>query len=211
MTIRVMITDDHPVILGALERLFERSRDCEIVGTCNDGRECLRLVRARRPDVLVLDLSMPNVSGLTVLEQLRGEPHAPRVVLWTAGFDQDEVLRAVRLGANAVVLKQSPAEELVEIVRRVHTDGGAVDEESVVRAVQQLASENEGERRPAKLTERQVEIARLASRGLSNKEIASLLNIGVETVKTHLRHAFEKLGVSNRVELGNAAKKKGIF
>jgi DNA-binding NarL/FixJ family response regulator len=209
MKIRLLLTDDHPVILDALERVFESARDFELVGSCSEGTECLRLIRLRRPDVVVMDLSMPGTSGIEVLEELRVEPDPPRVILWTAGFDEDEVIHAVKLGANAVVLKQSPLDELVEVVRRVHSGDGSTDEESVLRAVQSLSLDDE-KRDAGPLSGRQVEVARMASLGMRNKEIAALLCISTETVKSHLQNAYAKLGVKNRTELGRVVDKRGI-
>ncbi|HUO84172.1 MAG TPA: response regulator transcription factor [Thermoanaerobaculia bacterium] len=209
--VRIVVADDHPVILDALTTICERERELEVVASCTGGRECLDAVRRHRPDIVILDLSMSGTGGLDVLAELREEMSSPKVIVWTAGFDRDEVVQAIRLGASSIVLKQMPPEELVSTIRRVHSGEVRVDADAIERSLEMLAANDPSEPQHPKLSDREAEVARFACQGLSNKEISALLRIGVSTVKTHLEHVYFKLGVTNRVELGNLARKEALF
>lgn len=205
--IRLLLADDHPIVLDGLEQLFRLEEDCEVVGRCRDGGETLRQLRALDPDVLVLDVRMPRGDGLEVLRTLAGDGLATRVVLLTAAIDDEDLITALRLGAQGVVLKEAAPERLVDAVRRVAA-GGQWLEASLVGRLGRSLRQAPPEEDP--LTPREREIVQSVVRGLRNREIAEQLHITEGTVKIHLHHIYEKLRVKGRVELILLAQERGL-
>jgi DNA-binding NarL/FixJ family response regulator len=207
VVIRLLLADDHPIVLDGLEQLFRLEPDCQVVGRSRDGAETLRLLRALLPDVLVLDVRMPRGDGIEVLRAVAGESLPTRVVLLTAAIDDDELLAALRLGAQGVVLKEAAPERLVDAVRRVAA-GGQWLEASLVGRLGRSLRQPPMEEDP--LTPREREILQGVVRGLRNREIAEHLHITEGTVKIHLHHIYEKLRVKGRVELVLTAQERGL-
>lgn len=208
-SIRIAIADDHPIVLDGLEQLFRLEDEFIIVARCADGQQALEAVAEFRPDVLILDLRMPQRSGLGVLRQMKQMAAETRVVVLTAALEEDEVLEAIRLGVRGVVLKEMAPRLLVQCVRKVAAGGQWLEKESVSRALDRML------RRSApsvagSLTPRELEVVRLVSEGLRNKEIAERLLISEGTVKIHLHSIYEKLQVSGRVELSVYARDRGL-
>jgi DNA-binding NarL/FixJ family response regulator len=210
MTIRLVLADDHPIVLDGLLRLFEPEPDIEVVARCGDGEAALRAVREHRPDVLVLDLRMPRLDGMGLLRRLAGERLGGRTVLLTAELGEDELLEAVRLGVRGVVLKEMAPDLLVRCVRTVHAGGQWLEQPVTGRALERLIARETARPQLKHLTPREVELVRLANDGLRNKEIAARLGLTEGTVKFHLHRVYEKLGVASRVELLNRAREHGI-
>lgn len=211
MTIRLVLADDHRIILEGLEQLFRREKDFEVLGTATNGEDALAAVRTHRPDVLVLDIRMPRGDGLWVLKQVHTEKIPTRVVLLTATLDEDEVLDAMQSGVAGLVLKEAAAVNLVETVRRVHRGERALEPTLVNRALDRLAQREEARKIVEVLSRRETEVVKMVAAGLRNKEIATRLSIGEGTVKTHLHTIYEKLGVHGRVELTMYALERGIL
>jgi two-component system nitrate/nitrite response regulator NarL len=211
MTIRIVLADDHRIILEGLEQLFRREKDFEIVATATNGEDTLAAVREHHPDVLVLDIRMPRGDGLWVLKQVHTEKLPTRVVLLTATLDEDEMLDAMQSGVAGLVLKEAAAVNLVETVRRVHRGERALEPSVVDRALDRLAQREEAKKIVELLSRRETEIVKMVASGLRNKEIANKLSIGEGTVKTHLHTIYEKLGVHGRVELMMYALERGIL
>jgi DNA-binding NarL/FixJ family response regulator len=210
MTIRLVLADDHPLILDGLGALFSADGGFEVAARCRDGEAALRAVREHRPDVLVLDLRMPRLDGVGVLRALREEGDPTRVVVLTAAVDEDEAVEAIRLGVRGMVLKEMAPEMLVRCVRRVSEGGEWLERESVGRALDKMIRRGEAAKEAASvLTARELEVVRLVAAGLRNKEIADRLSIGEGTVKIHLHRVYEKLGVDGRVPLANLAHDRG--
>jgi DNA-binding NarL/FixJ family response regulator len=202
--IRVVIADDHPLIADALAHILESTPGFELLARCATGDEALATVRKMRPDVAILDLRMPGLTGLEVLRELRGEGSATRVVLLTADISDEETLEAVRLGVGGVVLKGSPSQQLLHAVRTVAAGGSVVDEQSIRGALDRMLRREAGVAEVRRLlTAREIEIVKMVATGLRNKEIADKLSISESTVKIHLHSVYQKLGVSGRVELSN--------
>lgn len=211
MSIRLVLSDDHPIVLDGLELLFGLEGDFEIVARCRDGFETLEAVREHTPDVLVLDVRLPGKDGLEVLRELRDEEAATRVVLLTAALGERELRDAVRLGAGGVVLKEMAPQLLVEAVRAVHGGGSWLEAGSVGPALRQLAEREAGARQLAEqLTPRELEIVRMVASGLRNKAIGERLFISEGTVKIHLHNIYRKLAVSGRLELAVYAQRRGL-
>lgn len=207
--IRLLLADDHPIVLDGLEQLFRFEEDCTVVGRCRDGIETLRRLHELRPDVLVLDVRMPRGDGLEVLRAIAAEESPTRVVLLTAAIDDDELLAAIRGGAQGVVLKEAAPERLVEAVRTVASGGSWLEPGLVGRALGRVVAVAAAEE-DKPLTPREREIVSSVARGLRNREIAEQLHITEGTVKIHLHHIYEKLRVKGRVELVLLAQQRGL-
>jgi two-component system, NarL family, nitrate/nitrite response regulator NarL len=209
--IRLVLVDDHPIILHGLQRLFEHEADIEVVRTCTKIDEAVDAVRAFAPDVLVLDLKMQDGHGLDVMRALKAEGRGCPTVILTAAMHDDELTDAMALGVAGIVLKESPPASVVDCVRDVHRGERRIDLETLTRAVEHRRPRPHasGERTPP-LTPRETEIVRLVAQGLRNKELAQRLSITEGTVKIHLHNIYDKLGVDGRLELVLSAQQKGL-
>ena len=203
--IRILIADDHPLVRDGLQTLLATQSDFIVVGTASDGTEALRLAAALAPDVLLLDLSMPGLSGLDVMREMKKADGAIgcRTILLTAAFNRSDITRALQHGARGVVLKNAPMDLLYKSIRKVHEGELWVDRETMGAVVDTLVA-SDGQPPPASrfgLTPRERDVLRLVVEGDSNKSIAQRLAVGEDTVKHHLTSIFDKTGVSNRLEL----------
>lgn len=211
MPISLVLADDHPIVLRGLEGLFEAETDLQVVATCVDGAEALASVRTHRPDVVVLDLKMPRLDGLQVLQAMHREGLNARVILLTAEADDDQLLTCLRLGVKGFMLKEQASAQLVNCVRRVMAGGQCIDTRISERALDALLRREDAAKGAAgDLTPREAELVRLVARGLRNRDIAARLAIGEGTVKAHLHNVFRKLGVETRVELTLYAQEHGL-
>ena len=211
MPISVVLADDHPLVLDALENVFRLQEDIVVRARCGDGVEALRAVREHRPDVLVLDIRMPGMDGLALIRELKKEKLPTQVVLLTAALDEEEVLAAIRLGVKGVVLKEMAPRLLVQCVRTVHAGGDWLEKQSVRLALDKLLRREAGTRETGRiLTPREIEIVHMVAGGLRNKEIAAKLHVNEGTVKLHLHHIYTKLGVNSRVALTLYAQDRGL-
>ena len=211
MPISVVLADDHPLVLDGLESLFRVERDIVVVSRCRDGAAALRAVREHRPDVLVLDIRMPQADGLSVLRTMKEEGLESRVVVFTAAVDEDEVVEAIHLGVSGVVLKEMAPESLVLCVRHVHAGGEWLERRSASRALDMMRKREAGASTMASLlTPRELEVVRLVVQGLRNKEIAKRLLVSEGTVKIHLHNTYDKLKVEGRMALSVYARERGL-
>ena len=212
MAIRLVLADDHPLILVALAHLFSPAEGFEVVASCTGGVEALKAVRQHRPDVLILDLEMPGKGGLDVLRELAGEKLPMRTVLLAEAIDDQDMLEALRLEVGGVVLKEMPASSVVLCVRKILAGEPWLETRSASRALGKLMRREKGAREAAGvLTARELEVVRLVSRGLRNREIAARLSISDNTVKVHLSHVYAKLGVNGRLALLRRAEDRGYL
>lgn len=202
MPIRLVLADDHPIVLDGLENLFHLEPDLQVVARCVNGEECLTAVRRHQPDVLVLDIRMPRKDGLAVLRELHRERQPSKVVLLAAELEEDEVLEALRLGVRGMVLKELAPQMVVQCVRKVYAGEQWLEKHAFSRALDTLLRREAGEREAATLlTPRELEMVGMVARGLRNKEMSERLAISEGTVKIHLHHIYKKLQVENRVDL----------
>jgi len=209
--IRLVLADDHPIVLNGLAQLFQLEADFEVLALCPDGEQALQAVRQHRPDLLILDLKMPVKDGLAVLREIRAEGASPHVILLTAALDDSEVFEAVRLGVDGVVLKETAPDVLLRAVRQVNAGGQWLEKRSVGQALQRTFDREADARGVAAvLTPRELEIARMVASGLRNKEISDRLHISEGTVKIHLHNIYDKLKVPGRLELAFYLQKKGL-
>jgi two-component system response regulator DesR len=197
--IRIVIAEDQAMVLGALAALLEIESDLQVIGRARDGEEALALCREKRPDVLLTDIEMPKMTGLELAHGLRAEKLPTRVIILTTFARGGYLRRALESGASGYLLKDSPAEQLANAVRRVHAGGRAVDPE--------LAAEAWSE--PDPLTDRERQVLRLAGDGLTSADIAGSLHLSEGTVRNYLSEAINKIGAGNRVEASRIAREKG--
>jgi DNA-binding NarL/FixJ family response regulator len=211
MPIRLVLADDHPIVLQGLQRLFETQPDFVVAACCGSGEAAIESVRRVRPDVLVLDLRMPRTTGLDVLRTLAAEKLPCRTVLLTAAIPDDDVVESVRLGVYAIVMKESAPDALVECVRRVARGERAIEPEFVARAFGRALRRQTAAREVAHtLTPREIELVKMVAQGLRNRAIAERLAISEGTVKIHLHNVYEKLGIDGRLELMVWAQEQGV-
>jgi DNA-binding NarL/FixJ family response regulator len=210
MSIRLVLADDHPFILDALEGLFGPEKDIQVVARCRDGAEALDAVRRHLPDILVLDIRMPGKDGLAVIREMQKEGISTRVVLLTAAIDDEEVLEAVRLGVHGVVLKEMAPPLLVQCIRKVHVGEQWLERGILQRAMGKMMRHEAAVKEMSKaLSPREIEIVRLICKGLRNKEIAGKLFINEGTVKIHIHNIYKKLDVDGRMDLVLFCQNKG--
>jgi two-component system nitrate/nitrite response regulator NarL len=210
MTIRLVIADDHPIVLDGLEQLLSLEKDCEVVARAKNGDEALQAVRQFQPDVLVLDLRMPGTDGLAVLEEMRREALPTRVVILSA-MNSDDLFEAIRLGARGVVLKDMAPRLLMQCVRTVHAGGKWLEKGVATCAVDKLLECEAGIKAIAEtLTPRELQVARMIAKGVPSKTVASRLAISEGTAKLHLHHVYEKLKVEGRVGLMRFMHSRGL-
>lgn len=193
--IRILIADDHAIFREGLRRLLISEGDLSVVAEASDGKQAIALARQHRPDILLLDLMMPGISGLEVLRELAKDELPVYTILLTAAIQTFEVTRALQLGARGLVLKESPPELLLKSIREVRKGQFWVGSD-ILGQFGQLRND-----RTATLTTREVEVISAIRAGNSNKEIATTLSISEETVKRHLSNIYAKLGISSRLEL----------
>lgn len=212
MPIRLVLADDHPILLAGLQQLLSLEPDLTIVATCTSGEAALEAVRRLRPEVLIVDLQMPGKDGLAVLRELRADQSPTRTVILTADLDEDDVLEAMRLGVCGVVLKDMAPSLLVQCIRQVHAGGQWFQPDLMAKAVDKLLRRQAAAKKAADLlTARELEIVRLVAQGRRNKEIAHKLAITEGTVKMHLHNIYAKVGVDSRVGLTLYAQTNGLI
>jgi two-component system, NarL family, nitrate/nitrite response regulator NarL len=201
-TIRVLVADDHVIFRDGLRKLLESEDDIKIVGEASNGNECVRMLTKLKPDILLLDLRMPDKDGLAVLEEANLDSLTTRVIVLTEAEDERDAVRAMRLGARGIVPKQTARDLLVKSIRRVYSGEIWLNNRLTAEVMKAFTSSSDiGARREPMLSDREKEIVQLIAQGFRNKEIAEKLFISEQTVKNHLHNIFDKLGVSDRLEL----------
>src|SRR5271166_3202919 len=203
--IRVLIADDHPIVRDGLKKLLSLEEDFQIVGEAADGCEVLDRVQELDPDVLLLDLRMPNLDGLSALQTLQQTNKRTRVIILTASEDKNEFVQAMKLGCSGIVLKQTAPELIIKSIRKVHGGEIWLDSHTTAAVMRQFAAPGEigssgsgKSRERSPLSQREREIVQLVAQGYKNKEMAEKMFISEQTVKNHLHNIFDKLGVSDR-------------
>ena len=209
--IRIVLVDDHAVLREAVTAMLASEADLSIVGQASNGREGLALIEKTKPDVVILDIKMPEAGGLEILaEALRTCP-ATRVIVFTMYENPAYVNAAIRAGAHGYVLKSVQREELLDSIRAVHAGRHFLQAEVTGPLLRRVALEAKLKKSAIDLTVRDIQVLELLADGKSNKLIASALGIADETVKSHLKRLFEKLGVSDRTEAVAIALRQNLI
>lgn len=208
MKIRVILADDHTIVLEGLRALLSTQADLDVVEVCTDGDEAFGAVQRMRPDVLVIDQSMPGCTGVEVLARLKAAGVPCRSVLLTATLNDRVLMECIREGALGIVLKESAGEQLIKAIREAHLGRQHFPPEVMGRVLALLQGKAEASDPFARLTDRERDVITELAKGHSNKRIAGALGITDGTVKMHLHSIFKKLGVSNRLQLTLLARER---
>jgi len=207
--IRLVLVEDQPTILQQQKRLLLRHPELQVVGTARDGCGALELIAEHRPDVVLLDLGLPDIDGIEVTRRIKASMPEVEILIFTIFDEEVRVLEAVRAGASGYLLKGTPARRMVEAICEVH-DGGSVIQPRLARRLLRHFQTARGQDVP-QLTPRETEILLLIAKGLSNRAAAEALTVSPATVRTHLEHIYAKLEVSNRTEAVTEAIRMGII
>ena len=214
--IRLVIVDDDPMVRTGLRLILGGEPDLELVGEAEDGRQAMDVIRDLRPDVVLMDIRMPHQDGLTTTELLLAQPDPPRILVLTTFDADDQVLRALQLGADGFLLKDTPPPKMIDAVRSV-AKGEPVLSPRITHQVIAAATRTHDPGRPqarrelAKLTERERQVAIEVAKGSSNAEIAEHLYMSVATVKANVTRIFAKLGSDNRVHVATKVRDAGLL
>ncbi len=216
MTIRVVVADDQRLIRSGFALLVDSADDLEVVGEAEHGVEALEVVRATRPDVVLMDIRMPELDGISATKEIAGDPdlHEVRVLVLTTFDVDDYVYDALRAGASGFLLKDTEPEELLDAIRIVAAGDGLLAPTVTRRLIERIASEPDRQASPTAdlelLTEREAEVVALAAKGLNNTEIGEALFVSPTTAKTHVSRAMIKLGARDRAQLVTMAYESGL-
>jgi DNA-binding NarL/FixJ family response regulator len=201
--IRVLTADDHPLLREGIAAIINNQPDMILVSQANNGREAIQMHREHRPDVTLMDLRLPDMSGIESMKAIRAEAPGARIIILST-FDGDvEIQRALQAGANGYLLKSLPQKQLVEAIRQVHAGKRRIPPELAAQLAEHLGEEN--------LSEREIAVLKLVADGNRNREIGERLFITEETVKVHIRHIMEKLAANDRTQAVAIAVRRGII
>ncbi len=203
MAIRVLTVDDHPVVRAGVRALIAREPDFQVVGEGGDGAEAVALYEAHRPDVVLMDVRMPNLDGVGATRAIMASDPSARVIALTSYHGDADVYRAIQAGACGYLLKDTLGAPLVDALRRAAAGERIIPPEIAERLAEFMAQDE--------LTPRELEVLDLAAKGLRNREIASAIGRSEDTVKAHLKHIMKKLGVADRTEAVTLALRRGII
>ncbi|MEZ5366672.1 MAG: response regulator transcription factor [Bryobacterales bacterium] len=211
--IKIALADDHTIFRDGLRRLLQLEPDFDIVAEAEDGSEVPDILKDQSPDILLLDLKMPGLDGLSVLQRLQAQKHKTKIIVLTASDDEGEYVQAMKYGTCGIVLKQTATDLLIKSIRKVYEGEIWLDAKTTAAVMRQFASPSDPgprERDKPRLSNREREIVALVAQGFKNKEIAERMFISEQTVKNHLHNIFDKLGVSDRLELALYAIHRNI-
>lgn len=210
MPIHLLLCDDHPVVRDGLAAILSTQTDFEVIGEASTGTEAVQKAIALKPDVILLDLEMPELDGAEALKQIRAAQPEARAIVFTA-FDTDErIVAAVQAGAHGYLLKGVPREELFKAIRVVSEGGSLLQPIIASKLLNHVRARRDEAEEAEPLTDREMEVLRLLAQGKSNKEIAATLVISERTVKFHVSSIMGKLGASNRTEAVSIAAGRGL-
>ncbi len=208
--IRIMLADDHPVVRDGLRAMLSTQPDFQVVGEALNGVEAVQLAAQLMPDVLLLDLEMPELDGVAALEKIHAANPAARIIILTA-YDEDErIVSAVVAGAQGYLLKGAPREDIFQAIRVVHAGGSLLQPMVASKLRQRLSGQGVKPAETIDLTPREIEVLQLIAQGMSNKQIATDLAITERTTKFHVSSILSKLEAANRTEAVKIAARRGL-
>ncbi len=212
-TIGVALADDHVLFRQALRHLLESEDDIDVVGEAGDGRAIQTLVEQHQPDVILMDINMPGIDGVTATRELKSQLPGVRIIILTMFSEDGHVIRAVRAGADAYLLKNSESSRVVDAIRAVFRGESVIEPQLASKLLSEFrrVSDVREEESVGGLTTREMDLLRLVASGLSNKEIAARLELAESTVKNRLSHLFDKLGVKDRTQAAIYALSHGLI
>lgn len=210
MALKVMLADDHVLIREGIKQLLEFDGSMEVIAEANDGFECLNLLKEVNPDILLLDINMPNMNGIDVLKELKTAKNPLRVLILTVHSEVEYLVKAVDIGADGYIMKDSGSAELKQAISTI-MDGGSYIQPSLIPALNsRLINRDMDKEKLDSLTKREIEILTQVASGMFNKEIAVNLNISERTVKNHISNIFKKIDASDRTQAAVFAIRNNI-
>lgn len=201
--IRILIVDDHPVVLAGLTSMLSSQSDFEVVGSASGGEEALQILRIQNADILLIDLRMPGMSGIETLLAIRANRINVRAIILTSFETDEDIYRSVQAGAQGYVLKGAPQADMIEAIHTVHAGRRYLPSDIAARLAERMMRSD--------LTARELEVLHMLARGLTNKEIGNALRISGNTVRNHVNSIIEKLEVSDRTEAATTAIQRGLI
>jgi len=201
--IRILSVDDHPLVREGITRLIENQPDMLLVGEASTGGDAIKVFREKRPDIVLMDVRLPDMSGIEAMIAVRNEFPNARFIMLTTSEGDVEIGRALEAGARSYMLKSMPPKELIEAIRQVHGGKKRIPQEIAAHLAEHYSDET--------LTSREIEVLQQIGGGNRNRDIAERLFISEETVKVHIKHIMEKLGASDRTQAVAIAVKRGII
>jgi len=209
--IKILIADDHPYVREGLLSMLKRERDFVVVGEAENGTEAVSKAKELSPDVVLMDLRMPEMDGVEAMNQIREAKPDTKFVILTTYSDDDYIFRGIAAGARAYLLKDAPREDLFKAIRAVHLGESLIQPVVASKVLDRLTELSRRAPSGDELSERELEVLQLMAKGAANKEIGAALHISQSTVKTHISNIFQKLGVNDRTGAVTEALKRGII
>ena len=209
--IKILIADDHPVVREGLNAMLSREIDFEVIGEAKDGVEAVSKVKELKPDVVLMDLRMPEMDGVEAMRQIRSIDPAVKFIILTTYSDDDYIFSGIEAGARAYLLKDAPRDELFKAIRAVHKGESLIQPVVASKLLDRFSQLSRRTPSGEELSERELEVLCLMAKGAANKEISAELKIAQSTVKTHITNIFQKLAVNDRTEAVTQAIKKGLI
>jgi DNA-binding NarL/FixJ family response regulator len=211
MAVTLVATDPHPLSLLGLAQLLKSEQDLTLLEVCTTAAETMQAVWKHQPDLLVIDINLPDRCGLKLINELKNSSLQVKIIILTAAMDEEQTIDALRFGVKGVVLKGMPAHLLVQCLQKVAAGGLWMEKESIGHAFEKMLHREAGMRRLATiLTIRETEVMQCVASGLSNQQIAEKLIVSEGTIKIHVHNIYRKLGINNRVDLTLYAQKRGV-
>ena len=209
--IKILIADDHPVVREGLIAMLSREADFKVIGEAKDGVEAVNKAKELSPDVVLMDLRMPEMDGVEAIRQIRPAVPDVKFIILTTYSDDDYIFSGIEAGARAYLLKDAPREDLFKAIRSVYRGESLIQPVVASKLLDRFSQLSRRTPSGEELSERELEVLCLMAKGAANKEISAELNIAQSTVKTHITNIFQKLGVNDRTEAVTQALKKGII
>ncbi|MBU1670679.1 MAG: response regulator transcription factor [Actinobacteria bacterium] len=209
-TIKVMIVDDHSLVREGLKAVFDQGKEIDVVGEAGSGEEAIEMVESVKPDVILMDISMPGMNGIQATKLIREKNPEAKVVILTMLDQEGYVYEAIKAGATGYMLKSTSSDDLVNAIQTVHEGKALLHPDATAQLLKEFVTLAQNKAKDYGLSNREMEVLQLLSEGNTNKEIAKALWISEQTVKTHVAHIFDKLGTSDRTETVARALRDGL-